>query len=86
MVSKKKDPLYVFTGPHSAVGNLPDCSSRGREFDPSLVPYFHGDFSMAISLPSADSRKVVVSYKGKYVHKVQINCLVKLAQEKSVVR
>ena len=30
--------------------------------------------------PSTDSRRVIVSYKGKYVHKV------KLAQEKSVVR
>ena len=32
--------------------------------------------------PSADSRKVGVSYKEKYVHKVLVNCLVKLAQEK----
>ena len=22
-----------------------DCRSRGREFDPGLVPYFHGDWS-----------------------------------------
>ena len=36
--------------------------------------------SMAILLPSADSRRVVVSYKHKYVHKVVVNCLVKLAQ------
>ena len=35
---------------------------------------------------SADSRKVVVSYKGMYVHKVLVNCLVQLAQDKSVVR
>ena len=35
---------------------------------------------------TADSRRVVVSYKGKYVHKVLVNCLVKHAQEKSVVR
>ena len=32
--------------------------------------------------PSADSRRVVVSYKQKYVHKVQIIQVVKLAQEK----
>ena len=32
--------------------------------------------------PSADSRRVVVSYKQKYVHKVLVNSLVKLAQEK----
>ena len=37
-------------------------------------------------LPSADSRRVVVSYKQKYVHKILVNHLVKLAQEKSVVR
>ena len=32
-----------------------------------------------ILLPSTDSRRVVVSYKGKYVHEVLVNCLVKLA-------
>ena len=36
--------------------------------------------SRAILLPSADSRRVVVSYKRKYVHEVLVNCLVKLAQ------
>ena len=38
-------------------------------------------FSMAFLLPSADSRRVV-SYKRKYVHKVLVNCLVQLAQQK----
>ena len=38
--------------------------------------------SMVILLPSADSRRAVVSYKLKYVHKVLSNCLVKLAQKK----
>ena len=33
-------------------------------------------------LPSADSRRVVVSYKGKYVHEVLGNRLVMFAQEK----
>ena len=46
----------------------------------------HEIISKAILLPSADSRRVVVRYKGKYVHKVLVNRLVKLAQEKSVVR
>ena len=41
--------------------------------------------STVILLPSADSRRVVVSYKGKYVHEELVNCLVKLAQ-KNVVR
>ena len=46
----------------------------------------HEIISMAILLPSADSRIVVVRYKRKYVHVVLVNRLVKLAQEKSVVR
>ena len=39
--------------------------------------------SMAIHFPSADSRRVVASYKRKYVHEVfpLVNCLVKPAQE-----
>ena len=46
----------------------------------------HEIISTAILLPSADSRRIVVSYKGKYAHKVLVNGLVKLAIEKSVVR
>ena len=43
----------------------------------------HEIISTAILLPSADSRRGVVSYKGKYVHEVLVNrLLVKLAQEK----
>ena len=38
--------------------------------------------STAIVLLSADLRRVVVSYKQKYVHEVLVNCLVKLTQEK----
>ena len=45
----------------------------------------HEIISKAILLPNADSRRVVVSYKGKYVHKVLIICLVKLGQEVSMV-
>ena len=33
-------------------------------------------------LPLNHSRRVVVSYKGKYEHEVLVNCLFKLAQEK----
>ena len=32
--------------------------------------------------PTADSRRVGVSYRQKYVHEVLVNGLVKLAQEK----
>ena len=42
----------------------------------------HEVISTASLLPSTNSRKVVVSYKRKYVHEVLVNCLVKLAQEK----
>ena len=49
----------------------------------TLVEIDHEIISMAI-LSSPDD--VVVSYKRKYVHKVLVNRLVKLAQEKSVVR
>ena len=46
----------------------------------------HDIISEAILLPSADSRRAVISYKQKYVHKALVNPLVKLAQEKSVAR
>ena len=44
----------------------------------------HEIISTAILLPS-QRRRVVVSYKEKYVHEVVVNFLVKLAKEKSVV-
>ena len=44
----------------------------------------HEIISTAILLPSNDSRRVVVIYKQKYVYKVLVNRLVKLAQEKKV--
>ena len=42
----------------------------------------HEIISRAILLPSADSRRVVVSYKPKYVHEVLVNHLVKPAWRK----
>ena len=56
---------------------------RGVSNKHCLLTFF---ISMAILLPSADSRRVVGGYKRKYVHKILVNCLVKLAQEKSVIR
>ena len=44
-----------------------------------IMKYFLRSFS---SLPLNYSRRVVVSYKRKYVHEVLVNCLFKLAQEK----
>ena len=47
----------------------------------TLAEIDHEVISTAILFPSADSRRVV-SYKQKYVHKVLVNCLVKLVQVK----
>ena len=58
------------------------ASSRSHTF----VEIDHEIISMAILFPFTDSRRVVVSYTRKYVHEVLVSCLVKLAQEKSVVR
>ena len=80
-------------GRHSAVGNVSgyrcvsDCRSMGREFDPDPVTYFRGDWSWNNFYgysPSLliHSRKVVVSYKLKYVHELLVNRLFKPAQEK----
>ena len=44
----------------------------------------HDMISMAILLSSAESKRVFVSYKRKYEHKILVNWLVKLAQEKHV--
>ena len=38
------------------------------------------------SPPSADSRRIGVSYKRKYAHEILVNHLVKLCQGKSVAR
>ena len=51
----------------------------------TFIAIDHEIISTAILIPSADSRRAVVSYRQTYVHKVLVNCLVKLAQEESVV-
>ena len=61
------------------VSLIPTLSHTFVEIDYEII-------STAILVPSADSRRVVVSYKRKYVHEVLVKCLVKLAQEKSVAR
>ena len=48
----------------------------------TFVEIDHEIISTVILLPSADSfKRVVVSYKPKYVHEVLVNRLFKLAQE-----
>ena len=84
-------------GLRSAVGNVSgnrcesDCRSRGCKLDPgpahTFVEIDHEIFLRSFSsLRLNHSRRIVVSYKRKYVHEVLVDCLFKLAQEKSVVR
>ena len=47
----------------------------------TFIEYDHKIISMAILLPSGDSRRGVVIYKQKHVHEVLINHIVKHAQE-----
>ena len=61
------------------VSSIPARSHTFVEIDHRLI-------STVILLPSADSRRVVVSYKRKYVHEVLVNRLVKLQEKKTVVR
>ena len=85
-MKEREDRAMQPVGKVSDCRNVSDCRSRGRE----LIPIWSHTFAeidreivaTAILLPSADSRRVVVSYKRKYVHKVPVNHLVKLAQEK----
>ena len=55
--------------------SIPARSHTFVEIDREII-------STSILLPSADPRRVVVSYMGKYVHEVLVNGLVKLAEEK----
>ena len=83
------------TGPRSAVSNMSadTCLTADSGVASSILAQLHifaeidhEIISMVILLLSADSRRVVVSYKRKYVHKVLVKRLVTLAQEKSVIR
>ena len=62
------------TADPGVVSSMPAVSHTFAEIDHEII-------STAILLPSDGSRRVVVSYKQKYVHEVLVNCLVKLAQE-----
>ena len=81
------------TGPRSAVGNVSgyrcvsDCRSRVTSSIPvrshTFVEIDHEMIStINSSLPLIHSRRVVVSYKRKYVHELLVNRLFKPAQEK----
>ena len=64
----------------------PGVASLTPSWSHNFTEIDHEIISMAIFLPSSDLRRVVVSYMRKYVHAVLVHSLVKLAQEKSVVR
>ena len=57
---------------------IPACYHTFVEIDREII-------STVILLPTTDSKRVVVSYKRKYVHEVLVNSLFKLSQEKSVI-
>ena len=71
--------VTCLTADPGVVSLIPARSHTFGEIDHEII-------STAILLPSTDSRRAVVSYKRKYVQEVLVNCLVKLALEKSVVR
>ena len=60
----------------------PGVASLIPAWSHTLVEIDHATISTAILLPFADSRRVVVSHKRKYVDIVLVNRLVKLAQKK----
>ena len=63
------------TADPGVASSIPARSHTFVEIDYEMI-------SMVILLPSAESRRVAVIYKRKYVHEVLVNCLFKLAQEK----
>ena len=67
------------TADTGVTSSIPALSHNLAEIDHEII-------YTAILLPSTDSRRVFVSYKRKYVHEVLVNRLVKLVQQKSVVR
>ena len=58
----------------------PGVPSSITAWSHTFVEIGHEIISTAVLLPYADLRRVVVSYKRKYVHKVLVNCLVKLVE------
>ena len=72
----------LFSSPVMHLTADPGVASSISAPSHTLMEIDHEIFSTVILLPSADSRRVVVIYKRKYVHEVLVNLLVKLAQEK----
>ena len=64
----------------------PEVVSSILAWSHTFMEIDHEIISTDILLPSTDSRRVVVSYKQKYVHEVPVNRLADLTQENSAVR
>ena len=64
------------TADPGVVSSIPARSHTFVEIDHEIIS------TVILFLPLNHSRRDVVSYKRKYVHKVLVNCLFKLAQEK----
>ena len=59
---------------HCAVRMYSECRSRGRKFEFQLAMVIdHEIISTVNNLPSGSSRRAVVSYWQKYVHKYWLN-------------
>ena len=69
----------------SSIYTTPILMRRVVRVDKTSCKFYQGSYRWDrsfSSLPLNHSRRVVVSYKRKYVHEVLVNCLFKLAQEK----
>ena len=66
---------------HSHFYVIPARSHTFLKID-TFLKMDHEIISTVIFLPLIHSRRVVVSYKGKYVHELLVDRLFKLAQEK----
>ena len=64
------------TADPGVASSIPVRSHTFVEIDHEIIS------TVILLLPLNHSRRVVVSYKRKYVHEVLVNCLFKLAQEK----
>ena len=92
LMVKLFNPLYYQPGrvAQSVICLATDASLTANPRVASLIPVRSLSWRLIMklfirsssSLPLNNSRRVVVSYKRKYVHEVLVNCLSKLAQKK----
>ena len=91
MVLLSTHNICFFAGPRSAVGNVSDACLTADPGVASSIPVQSHTFveidhemisTVILPLPLIHSRRVVVSYKQKYVHELLVNRLFKPAQEK----